>query len=230
MPLADPHCHTVASRWHGHARRAGRSRGQSKRRPSSRSRTTTPWLASKKFSSAGEGAGLIVVAGQEITTKWPATHARDGLVSRKAGQARDVHRGYGSRRSMTRVVWPSSRTRFMPVYFGSIQPYMLQRLLDHHHVDGIEDDVHRAHRRPAAAPARCLLCAQQRTVGRRHRRQRLPLWRARHRTGAHGLRRRFQDRHSAEDDATTAGGRTRDSIPAGAGAAPSSGGPWSDYP
>jgi hypothetical protein len=27
---------------------------------------------------------------------------------------------------------------FMPVYFGSIQPYMLRRLLDHEHVDGIE--------------------------------------------------------------------------------------------
>jgi len=27
---------------------------------------------------------------------------------------------------------------FMPVYFGSIQPYMLRRLLEHHHVDGIE--------------------------------------------------------------------------------------------
>jgi hypothetical protein len=27
---------------------------------------------------------------------------------------------------------------FMPVYFGSIQPGMLRRLLDRHHVDGIE--------------------------------------------------------------------------------------------
>jgi hypothetical protein len=26
----------------------------------------------------------------------------------------------------------------MPVYFGSIQPYMLRRLLERHHVDGIE--------------------------------------------------------------------------------------------
>jgi hypothetical protein len=85
----------------------------------------------------GEGAGLTVVAGQEVTTKWPATTHLMGWFLEKP-----VKRGLTLEDSVAAIhdqgglaIIPHP---FMPVYFGSIQPYMLRRLLDRHHVDGIE--------------------------------------------------------------------------------------------
>ena len=85
----------------------------------------------------GEAAGLTVMAGQEITTKWPAqTHIMGWFLEKpvKRGMSLDdtvdaIHDQGG----MAIVPHP-----FMPVYFGSIQPGMLRRLIEIHHLEGIE--------------------------------------------------------------------------------------------
>jgi hypothetical protein len=85
----------------------------------------------------GTAAGLTVVAGQEITTRWPAqTHILGWFLEKpvKRGMSLDdtvaaIH----DQGALAIIPHP-----FMPVYFGSIQPYMLRRLLEKHHVDGIE--------------------------------------------------------------------------------------------
>lgn len=85
----------------------------------------------------GEAVGLTVVAGQEITTAWPAqTHVMAWFL------AQPVKRGMSLEDTVAAIhdhgglaVIPHP---FMPVYFGSIQPAMLRRLIERHQVDGIE--------------------------------------------------------------------------------------------
>ena len=85
----------------------------------------------------GEGAGLIVVAGQEVTTRWPAqTHVMGWFLEKpvKRGMSvEDTVDAIHDQGALAIVPHP-----FMPVYFGSIQPGMLRRLLEKRHVDGIE--------------------------------------------------------------------------------------------
>jgi hypothetical protein len=91
----------------------------------------------KEVQRRGVAAGLTVVAGQEITTKWPAqTHLMGWFLEQP------VKRGMTLEDSVAAIhdqgglaIIPHP---FMPVYFGSIQPGMLRRLLERHHVDGIE--------------------------------------------------------------------------------------------
>src|ERR1700682_3453383 len=81
----------------------------------------------KEVQERGEAAGLAVVAGQEVTTKWPAqTHVMGWFLREqiKRGMPREasfaaIHDQEGL------VIIPHP---FMPVYFGSIQPAMLRRL------------------------------------------------------------------------------------------------------
>jgi len=85
----------------------------------------------------GAAGGLAVVPGQEVTTAWPAqTHIMGWFLCKpvKRGMSLDdtvdaIHDQGG----LAIVPHP-----FMPVYFGSIQPGMLRRLLERRHVDGIE--------------------------------------------------------------------------------------------
>ena len=85
----------------------------------------------------GEERGLIVVAGQEITTKAPAqTHVLGWFLSRPIRRAMTladtvdaIHEQGGL------VIIPHP---FMPTYFASIQPGMLRRLIEKHSIDGIE--------------------------------------------------------------------------------------------
>jgi hypothetical protein len=78
-----------------------------------------------------------VVPGQEVTTKWPAqTHLLGWFLERP------VKRGMSLEDSVEAIhdagglaIVPHP---FMPVYFGSIQPGMLRRLIESHPVDGIE--------------------------------------------------------------------------------------------
>ena len=87
--------------------------------------------------SRGEAVGLTVVAGQEVTTKWPAqTHIVGWFLEKpvKRGMSLDdtvaaIHAQGG----LVLVPHP-----FMPVYFGSIQPGMLRRLIEEQSVDAIE--------------------------------------------------------------------------------------------
>jgi hypothetical protein len=91
----------------------------------------------KATQELGAGAGLTVVAGQEITTKWPAqTHIMGWFLQKpvKRGlSVEDTVDAIHDQAGLAIVPHP-----FMPVYFGSIQPQMLRRLIEKHHVDGIE--------------------------------------------------------------------------------------------
>jgi hypothetical protein len=85
----------------------------------------------------GNAAGLAVVGGQEITTRWPAqTHMLAWFLEKpvRSGMSlEDTVAAIHDQGGMAIVPHP-----FMPVYFGSIQPYMLRRLLERHPVEGIE--------------------------------------------------------------------------------------------
>src|SRR5207244_965007 len=85
----------------------------------------------------GEDAGLTVIAGQEITTRWPAqTHIMGWFLEKpvKRGMSlEDTVAAIHDQGALAIVPHP-----FMPVYFGSIQPNMLRRLLEKHQLDGIE--------------------------------------------------------------------------------------------
>jgi hypothetical protein len=136
MPLADPHCHTIAS--DGMVTPAELVEAAVKARIDLIAVTDHDTMACvREVQQRGEGAGLTVVAGQEVTTKWPATTHLMGWFLEKP-----VKRGMSLEDSVAAIhdqgglaIIPHP---FMPVYFGSIQPYMLRRLLDRHHVDGIE--------------------------------------------------------------------------------------------
>ena len=84
-----------------------------------------------------EYPGLTVVPGQEITTKWPAqTHVLGWFLDKpvKRGMSlEDTVAAIHDQGGLAIIPHP-----FMPVYFGSIQPGMLSRLLEKHPVDGIE--------------------------------------------------------------------------------------------
>jgi histidinol phosphatase-like PHP family hydrolase len=85
----------------------------------------------------GAAAGLTVVAGQEVTTKWPAqTHIMGWFLEKPVPRGMSLEDTVGAihdQGGLAIVAHP-----FMPVYFGSIQPGMLRRLLEVHSVDGIE--------------------------------------------------------------------------------------------
>jgi PHP domain len=136
MALADPHCHTTAS--DGMVTPAELVDAAVKAHLDLIAVTDHDTMASvKEVQQRGEAAGLAVVAGQEITTKWPTqTHLMGWFLERP------VKRGMSLEDSVAAihdqgglVIIPHP---FMPVYFGSIQPGMLRRLLERHHVDGIE--------------------------------------------------------------------------------------------
>jgi histidinol phosphatase-like PHP family hydrolase len=136
MALADPHCHTTAS--DGMVTPQELVDAAVNAHLDLIAVTDHDTMASvKEVQQRGEAAGLAVVAGQEITTKWPAqTHVMGWFLERP------VKRGMSLEDSVAAihdqgglVIIPHP---FMPVYFGSIQPSMLRRLLELHHVDGIE--------------------------------------------------------------------------------------------
>ena len=85
----------------------------------------------------GGERGIEVVAGQEITTRWPAqTHVMGWFLERpvKRGMSlEDTVDAIHDQGGLAIIPHP-----FMPVYFGSIQPGMLRRLIEKHAVDGVE--------------------------------------------------------------------------------------------
>ena len=93
--------------------------------------------AVKEAQRHGADSGVIVVAGQEITTSWPAqTHLMGWFLEKpvKRGMSlEDTVEAIHDQGGMAIIPHP-----FMPVYFGSIQPGMLSRLIEKHAVDGIE--------------------------------------------------------------------------------------------
>jgi predicted metal-dependent phosphoesterase TrpH len=93
--------------------------------------------AVRETRARGEDRGIAVVPGQEITTRWPAqTHILGWFLERpvrRGMSVEDTVAAIHEQGGLAIVPHP-----FMPVYFGSIQPGMLRRLIDKHAVDGIE--------------------------------------------------------------------------------------------
>jgi predicted metal-dependent phosphoesterase TrpH len=91
----------------------------------------------REAQARGDEAGVSVVAGQEITTRAPAqTHILGWFLERpiKRGMSiEDTVDAIHAQGGLAIVPHP-----FMPVYFGSIQPGMLRRLIERHKIDGIE--------------------------------------------------------------------------------------------
>jgi hypothetical protein len=136
MAFADPHCHTTAS--DGMVSPAELVEAAVKAGLDLIAVTDHDTMAMVgEVKQRGEAAGLTVVAGQEVTTKWPAqTHIMGWFLEKPLGRGislddavTEIHDQGGL------VIVPHP---FMPVYFGSIQPGMLRRLLEKHSVDGIE--------------------------------------------------------------------------------------------
>ena len=136
MSLADPHCHTTAS--DGMVTPKELVDAAVSAHLDLIAVTDHDTMASvKEAQERGGEAGLTVVAGQEITTKWPAqTHVMGWFLEQP------VRRGMSLEDSVAAIhdqgglaIIPHP---FMPVYFASIQPGMLRRLLERHRVDGIE--------------------------------------------------------------------------------------------
>jgi predicted metal-dependent phosphoesterase TrpH len=134
--IADPHCHTTAS--DGMVSPAELVKSAVDAHLDLIAVTDHDTMASvKETQEIGAGAGITVVAGQEITTKWPAqTHIMGWFLEKpvKRGlSVEDTVDAIHDQGGLAIVPHP-----FMPVYFGSIQPDMLRRLIEKHQVDGIE--------------------------------------------------------------------------------------------
>lgn len=136
MPIADPHCHTTASdgmvtpaELVSAAVAAGLNLIAVTDHDTMRS--------ADEVRQRGEAAGLQVVAGQEVTTAWPAqTHMLGWFLEKpvRSGMSlADTVAAIHDQGGLAIVPHP-----FMPIYFGSIQPGMLRRLLETQPVDGIE--------------------------------------------------------------------------------------------
>ena len=93
--------------------------------------------AVKETQRHGAERGVVVVAGQEVTTRWPPqTHVMAWFLERPVRRGmslEDTVAAIHDQGGLAIIPHP-----FIPVYFGSIQPGMLRRLLDKHAVDGIE--------------------------------------------------------------------------------------------
>jgi predicted metal-dependent phosphoesterase TrpH len=85
----------------------------------------------------GEEAGLAVIRGQEVTTRWPAqTHVLGWFLRRPVPSGMslaDTVAAIHDQGGLAVVPHP-----FMPTYFASCQPDMLARLIEEHRVDGVE--------------------------------------------------------------------------------------------
>ena len=85
----------------------------------------------------GEEKGLVVVPGEEITTAWPAqTHVMGWFLERPVRRGMSVEDTVDAIHEQGGLVIVPHP--FMPVYFGSMQPDMLRRLIQSRAVDGVE--------------------------------------------------------------------------------------------
>src|SRR6267154_2461856 len=136
MPVADPHCHTIAS--DGMVTPAELVAAAVNANLDLIAVTDHDTMESvKEVQERGDAAGLAVVAGQEITTKWPAqTHVVGWFLEtpvKRGLSLEDTVAAIHAQGGLVLIPHP-----FMPVYFGSIQPGMLRRLIERQSVDAIE--------------------------------------------------------------------------------------------
>jgi predicted metal-dependent phosphoesterase TrpH len=134
--IGDPHCHTLAS--DGMVTPAELVDAAVKAGLDLIAITDHDTMRSaREVKERGEAAGIAVVAGQECTTKWPAqTHILGWFLEKPIKRSMSVGDTVAAIHDQGGlVVIPHP---FMPVYFGSIQPQMLRRLIEREPVDGIE--------------------------------------------------------------------------------------------
>jgi hypothetical protein len=136
MAVADPHCHTTAS--DGMVTPSELVAAALERGVDLIAVTDHDTMRStRETRDRGHAAGLIVIEGQEVTTAWPAqTHILGWYLTKPVASGMSLEDTVGAihdQGGLAIVPHP-----FMPVYFGSIQPSMLRRLIDRHSVDGIE--------------------------------------------------------------------------------------------
>ena len=136
MPIIDPHCHTTAS--DGMVTPSELVAAAVKAGLNAIAVTDHDTMrAVKETQERGEAFGLQVIPGQEVTTAWPGqTHVQGWFLEEpvKRGMTLlDTVRAIHAQGALAIIPHP-----FMPVYFGSIQPRMLRRLIEEEHVDGIE--------------------------------------------------------------------------------------------
>lgn len=149
--IADPHCHTLAS--DGMVTPAQLVDAAVGAHLDLIAVTDHDTMAAvKETQRHGEEKGISVVAGQEVTTRWPAnTHILGWFLEKpvRRGMAlEDTVDAIHDQGGLAIIPHP-----FMPSYFASIQPGMLRRLIEMHAVDGIE----MAFTAPIGRPRRRLL-------------------------------------------------------------------------
>ena len=136
MSLADPHCHTTASDGMAEPEELVRAAVERGLRLIAVCDHDT-MASAAEVRARGEDAGLAVVCGQEVTTRWPAqTHVVGWYLDRpvRPGMTlEDTVDAIHDQGGLAIVPHP-----FMPTYFASCQPAMLARLIERHPVDGIE--------------------------------------------------------------------------------------------
>ena len=136
MPIADPHCHTTAS--DGMVTPAELVSAAVAAGLHLIAVTDHDTMRSvKEVQERGEAMGLQVVPGQEVTTGWPGqTHLLGWFLERPVRMGMslaDTVAAIHDQGGLAIVPHP-----FIPIFFGSIQPGMLRRLLEVQPVDGIE--------------------------------------------------------------------------------------------
>ena len=136
MGLADPHCHTTAS--DGMASPAQLVAGARAAGLDLIAITDHDTMRNaREVRERGEEAGLAVVEGQEITTRWPAqTHVLGWFLThpiRWGFSLEDTVDAIQAQGGLAVIPHP-----FMPTYFASCQPAMLARLIADRRLDGIE--------------------------------------------------------------------------------------------
>ena len=134
--IADPHCHTRAS--DGMATPAELVDAALKAGIDLIAITDHDTMAAAQVVRCrGEAAGLAVVMGQEVTTRWPAqTHILGWFIEKRIDRGLSILDAVSAIHDQGGlVIIPHP---FMPTYFGSMQPDMLMRLLEKERVDGIE--------------------------------------------------------------------------------------------
>ncbi|OLC15604.1 MAG: hypothetical protein AUH32_03000 [Actinobacteria bacterium 13_1_40CM_66_12] len=136
MPIADPHCHTLAS--DGMVTPAELVDAAVATGVNLIAITDHDTMANAdEVVERGQAAGISVVPGQEVTTKWPAqTHVLGWFLEKpipRSMSVLDTVKAIHDQGGLVIIPHP-----FMPFYFASMQPDMLLRLIDKEPVDGIE--------------------------------------------------------------------------------------------
>lgn len=136
MGLADPHCHTTASDGMVTPRELVSAAVVAGLDLIAVCDHDTMAAAAETV-QRGEEAGLAVVPGQEVTTRWPAqTHVLGWFLEKPVAMNRsllDTVDAIHDQGGLAVIPHP-----FMPTFFASCQPGMLARLIERRAVDGIE--------------------------------------------------------------------------------------------